>query len=87
MKDDVLYIVEQGGTLRIIPTSKSRGKTGERVFLPFQRPYCVVEITSNDACMRRVDRPQDEPILVALYQLRRCPEEFPNEFWPPDKKN
>ena len=32
-----------------------------------------------------MDRPSDEPILVALKRLRRCPEEVGDECWPPAK--
>ena len=68
---------------------KPAERTGEgrKLARPFHGPYRVVEITSNDARVRRVDRPQDEPILVALDRLRRCPEEIPDEFWPKDKKS
>ena len=72
-------------------------KVGERAFLykpaaksgkayKFARPYCgpyrIVEITANDAKIRPIDRPSEEPIFVALDRLRRCPEEIGNEFWP-----
>ena len=40
---------------------------------------------ANNAYIRRVDRPQEEPILVALQRLRRCSDEIPDEFWPPAK--
>ena len=63
-----------------------RTKEGWKLARPFHGPYGIVEITSNDAHIRRVDQPQDEPILVALDRLRRCPEEIPDEFWPKDKK-
>ena len=68
---------------------KPAERTGEgrKLARPFHGPYRVVEISSNDAHIRRVDRPQDEPILVALDRLRRCPEEIPDEFWPKDKKS
>ena len=46
-----------------------------------------MEITSNGARVRRVDRPQDEPILVALDRLRRYPEKIPDEFLPKDNKS
>ena len=36
----------------------------------------------NDAHIRPVDRPAEEPILVSLERLRRCPEEIPDRFWP-----
>ena len=75
--------------------------TGERVFLlkpsettgasrkfarPFHGPYRITSVEANNACVRRVDRPQDEPILVALQRLRRCPDEVGDEFWPPDSQ-
>lgn len=41
---------------------------------------------TNNTYIRRVDRPQDEPILVALQRLRRCPDEVGDEFWPPDNR-
>ena len=31
-----------------------------------------------------MDRPEEEPILIALDCLRRCPEEVGEEFWQPD---
>ena len=73
---------------------------GERVFLlkpaemtgasrkfarPFHGPYRITDMQANDAYIRRVDRPQEEPILVALQRLRRCSDEIPDEFWPPAK--
>ena len=45
----------------------------------------MLELDTNTSRIRRVDKPHEEPILVALQRLRRCPEEIPNEFWPPDK--
>ena len=76
-------------------------KVGERVFLykpaektgearkfarPYHGPFRILELDVNTARIRRVDRPQDEPILVALDRLRRCPDEIADEYWPPDKK-
>ena len=73
---------------------------GERVFLlkpaektgkarklarAFHGPYRVTELLPNNAYIRRVDRPQEEPILMSLQRLRRCPEEIGDEFWPPSK--
>ncbi len=70
---------------------------GERVFLfkpaektgparklarPFHGPYRVVKMDTNTAHVRRVDRPQDESILVSISRLRRCPDEIPDLFWP-----
>ena len=66
---------------------KPAEKTGKRrkFARPFHGPYRVVELDVNDAKIRRVDRPQDETILVALDRLRRCPDEVQDEFWPPSK--
>lgn len=64
---------------------KPAEKTGEarKLARPFHGPYRVMELTPY---IRRVDRPQDEPIFIALQRLRRCPDEVPDNFWPPDKK-
>ena len=41
---------------------------------------------TNNAYIQCVDRLQDEPILVALQCLRRCPDEIADDFWPPDSR-
>ena len=73
---------------------------GERVFLykpaektgharkfarAFHGPYRIVELTSCNAKIQRVDRPEDDTILVALERLRRCPEEVADDYMPPDR--
>ena len=75
-------------------------KVGERVFLfkPTERtgenrklarayhgPYRVTKLTTNNAHIRRVDKPEDESLLVAIDRLRRCPDEVADIFWPPDQ--
>ena len=75
----------------------SNFQEGERVFLykpaeqtgakrkfarPFHGPYQLVEVGTNTAKIRPVDRPAEEPILVALNWLRRCPDEVGDTFWP-----
>ena len=45
----------------------------------------MVEVTANNAKIRPVDVPQEEPILVSLERLRRCPKELGDEFWPARK--
>ena len=62
--------------------------TGERRKLarPFHGPYRLVEVGPNTAKIRRVDRPEEEPILVSLDRLRKCPAEIGEEFWPPGRK-
>ena len=72
---------------------------GERVFLfkPAERtgenrklarayhgPYRVIKLTPNNAHIRRVDKPEEELLLVAVDRLRRCPQEISDTFWPPD---
>ena len=72
-------------------------RAGERVFLykpektgaarklsrPFHGPYRVLGLDANTATLVRVDRPEEEPLRVAIDRLRRCPEEIANDFWPP----
>ena len=67
---------------------KPAEKTGEarKLSCPYHGPYRVVQLDTNTAHIRRVDRPQNDTILVALNRLRRCPLEIGAEFWPPDKK-
>ena len=45
----------------------------------------IIEMDANTARIRRVDNPQEEPILVALDRLRRCPVELSDDYWPPNK--
>ena len=76
-------------------------RVGERVFLykpaaksgkaykfarPYYGPYRIVEITTNDAEICPIDKPNKEPIFVALDRLRHCPEEIEDEFWPTQAK-
>ena len=66
---------------------KPAEKTGEaRKFArPYHGPYCIVEVDTNTARIRRVDKPEEDTIRVSLDRLRRCPVEAPDQFWPPDK--
>ena len=67
---------------------KPTEKTGEarKLGQPFHGPYRISEMDANTATIVRVDRPEEEPLLVALERLRRCPAEVGAEFWPPEKK-
>ena len=67
---------------------KPAEKTGEaRKFArPFHGPFRVLEVDVNTARIRRVDKPQEDPILVAIDRLRRCAREIEDKFWPPDKE-
>ena len=63
-------------------------KTGQaRKFArPYHGPYRILEVDVNTARIRRVDKPQDEPILVHQDRLRRCLNELADECWPTLKK-
>lgn len=64
---------------------KPAEKTGEarKLARPFHGPYRIMSMDSNTA---RIDRPEEEPLLVALARLRRCPDELGSQFWPADKR-
>ena len=53
---------------------------------PYHGPFRVIDLDTNTARIRRVDRPEEDAILVAVDRLRRCPSEVPDVFWPPDKR-
>ena len=93
----MLLGLRSGRKLYMIGGVDQRGSVRERVLLlklaektvqarkfarPFHGPYRVVEIDSNTAKICRVDKPNEEPILVALERLCRCPEEIGDECWP-----
>ena len=67
---------------------KLADKTGEaRKFARlYHGPFRIIDLDVHTARIRRVDKPEEEAILVALDRLRRCPSEVPDEFWPPDKR-
>ena len=66
---------------------KPAERTGEKRKLAgaYHGPYWVIKLTSNNAHIRRVDRPEDDLLLVALDRLKRCPDEVCDTFWPPDR--
>ena len=70
-------------------TRDPRFREGERVFLykpaektgesrklsrPFHGPYRLLDVGPNTARISRVDRPEDDPLLVSVSRLRRCPD-------------
>ena len=63
------------------PVEKTR--EARKFARPFHGPFRIIEIDTNTAKIRRVE---EEPILVAIDKLRRCPAEIADEYWPPDKK-
>ena len=76
--------IQEGERVFLFKPAEKRGKA-RKFARPFHGPYRVVQIDSNTAMIRRVDKPGEEPILVALERLRRCPEEVGDDCWPPDK--
>ena len=49
----------------------------------FHGPYCIVKMHENGAEVRPIDKPNDEPIRVALDRLRVYADEISDKFWPP----
>ena len=67
---------------------KPADKTGplRKFARPYHGPFQVVEMDINTAKIRRVDKPEEDTILVAVDRLRQCPSEVPDTFWPPPKQ-
>ena len=67
---------------------KPEERTGEarKLARPFHGPYRVQELGTNTAAIMHVDQPEEEPMLVSLDRLRRCPGELGDEFWLPEKR-
>ena len=63
---------------------KSSAKVGKAYKFArlFHGPYRILELTPNDAHLTPVDKPQEEPVFVALDRLRKCPDELEDTFWP-----
>ena len=76
--------IQEGERVFLFKPAEKRGKA-RKFARPFHGPYRVVQIDSNTAMIRRVDKPGEEPVLVALERLRRCPEEVGDDCWPPAK--
>ena len=69
---------------------KPTKRTGEKCKLAraYHGPYWVIKlciyVTSNNAHIKRMNRPEDDLLLVALSRLKRCPDEVSDTFWPLD---
>ena len=76
-------------------------KPGERVFVfmpsanqnkaykfarAFHGPYRVKEAMDTGVVVVPVDRPNQEPVRVAIDRVRRCPCQIDDTFWPSKKK-
>ena len=60
--------------LKVIGCSsfKPAEKTG-KLARAYHGPYRIIELETNTARIRRIDKPNEDPMLVALDRLRRCP--------------
>ena len=52
--------------------SDESGET-QKLPRPFQGPYCLVELVQNTVKISRVDRPEEEPILVSIIDCTGAP--------------
>ena len=52
----------------------------------FHGPYRVKDAINIGVLVSLIDRPNDEPIRVALDRVRHCYQQVPDQFWPPRKK-
>ena len=46
----------------------------------------MIETVDNGVMVTPIDHPQETPIRVAMDQVRCCPKEIPDTFWPEHKK-
>lgn len=84
-----------------IHTKEDDLEVGDRVFVympaqkqcvnhklvrPFHGPYRIVEKHPSNVTVRPIDQPKEAPIRVSLSQVRKCPSQIPNEFWPNRKR-
>ena len=83
--DDGTRTVFKAGNRAFLYKPSARSGSAYKFARPYHGPYRILEVMSNNAKIRPVDKPQDEPILVALSRLRRCPEEIGDDFWPTRK--
>ena len=83
--DDGSRTIFKAGNRAFLYKPAARSGSAYKFARPYHGPYRILEVTSNNAKIRPVDKPQDEPILVALSRLRRCAEEIADEFWPTRK--
>ena len=52
----------------------------------FHGPYRIKEVVDTGVLVTPIDRPDCEPIRVALDRVRRCNAQIPDQFWPPKKQ-
>ena len=76
--------IKQGESLSTCPQHKRR--KAHKLARPFQGPYRVLETVDNGVMVTPVDRPRETPFHVAMDQVRHCPKEIPDIFWPEHKK-
>ena len=59
---------------------ESTGKTA-KLARPYFGPYRVLNLTSTNAEVRLVDKPDEQSIFVSLDRVRPCYSELPNRSW------
>ena len=52
----------------------------------FHGPYRIKEVMETGVVVQPVDKPNQEPIRLAMDRVRRCPHQIPDTFWPTKKK-
>ena len=53
----------------------------------FHGLYRIKEVSETGVLVCPIDRPNGEPIRVALDRVRHCYKQIPSQFWPPRKKS
>ena len=78
--DDGTQTIFKAGNRAFLYKPAARRGNAYKFAHPYHGPYRILEVTSNNAKIRPVDKPQNEPILVALSRLRKCPEKIGDKF-------
>ena len=63
------------GSVFLLKLNKRTSKRS-KLTRPFHGPYRIVSMDTNTAQVHRVDKPQEDTILVAVDRLRRFPDEL-----------
>lgn len=69
-----------GDRVMIYMPHEASGKQ-RKLALPYHGPYRVLDVTPSGVSVRPVDRPKDEPILVNLERVTKCPEVLLDVWW------
>ena len=69
-----------GDRVMVFMPHQTTGRS-RKLVLPYYGPQRVLDVTSAGVSVRPVDRPDEEPILVNMDRVTKCPDELPNESW------